>query len=500
MALPSAPTYNGALMAVGSLLGVDVGTHSAKGCAFDRDGRVLAAAEIAYQHDTPAPGWAEMDAERWWHATRDILRALTSAPGVQPIDALGVTGQAPTLVAVDADGRPLRPAILWLDVRSEADAAALAARLGPEAEALGGNRVHAYYLGPKLAWLRDHEPTVLERAATILQSHSVPVMRLTGARVTDYSSAALCAPLYDARSRAWSRAMCERLSIPYALLPALHPAHAVAGTVTAAAARETGVVAGTPVVVGGADFAASTLAAGVLDPGEACLMLGTSGNLIAPLPEPGFDTRLINTHHVGCERALTLGATLSGAVQEWFRGVAAPGVDFETLDAEAAGIFAGADGVTLLPYLQGERTPHWDAGARGAFLGLSLAHRRGHLYRAVLEGIAVSFRHCADVMRDSGVTLREVVAVDGGARSGLWRQIIADALGVPLFYLPDAAGAAAGAALLAGLGSGALASVETARRWRGPLLRHTPDPASTATYARMLAARKDLYPALRGIA
>jgi xylulokinase len=292
--------------------------------------------------------------------------------------------------------------------------------------------------------------------------------------------------------------MCERLAIPYSLLPALQPAHAIAGTVMATAARETGVAAGTPVVVGGADFAASTLAAGVLDPGEACLMLGTSGNLIAPLAEPGFDTRLINTHHVGCERALTLGATLSGAVQEWFRGVSAPG-DFETLDAEAATIAAGADGVTLLPYLQGERTPYWDGGARGAFLGLSLAHRRGHLYRAVLEGIAVSFRHCADVVRDSGVTLREIIAVDGGARSALFRQIMADALGVPLLYLPDAAGAPAGAAVLAGLGSGALASPQIARRWRGPLLRHTPEPARTATYARMLAARKDTYPALRGI-
>lgn len=487
-------------MAIGSLLGLDLGTHSAKGCAFDRDGHVLAAAEITYQHDAPARGEAEMDPERWWDATRDILKSLTRASAVTSVEAIGITGQAPTIIAVDDDGRALRPAILWLDVRSTAEARELADRFGADAARVGGNRLHAYYGGPKLAWLRRHEPEILKQTATILQSHSFPVMRLTGARVTDFSSAALWAPLYDARARAWSAVACGRLGIAPSLLPALRPAHAVAGAVTAAAARETGVAEGTPVVVGGADFAASTLAAGVVDPGEACLMLGTSGNLIAPLAAPGFDTRLINSHHVGCDRALTLGATLSGAVQEWFRRVAAPDVPFDTLDAEAAAVPAGAGGLTLMPYLQGERTPYWDADARGTFLGLTLAHGRGHLYRAVLEGIAVSFRHCANVVRGSGVTLREVIVVDGGARSALWRQIIADALGVPLFYLPDAAGAPAGAAVLAGLGSGALAGVETARRWRGPLVRHAPDPARTATYERMLARRTELYPALRRIA
>ena len=492
--------YNAARMAIGSLLGLDLGTHSAKGCAFDADGHVLAKAEIPYEYDAPARGMAEMDVERWWDATREILRSLTRAPGVSGVEAIGITGQAPTIIAVDAEGRPLRPAILWLDVRSTEEASALADDFGDEASRLGGNRLHAYYGGPKLAWLRRHEPDVLARTTTFLQSHSLPVMRLTGSRVTDFSSAALWAPLYDARERAWSAHACARLGVAPAQLPALRPAHAVAGTVTAAAARETGIPEGTPVVVGGADFAASTLAAGVVDPGEACLMLGTSGNLIAPLAAPGFDTRLINSHHVGCERALTLAATLSGAVQEWFRRVAAPDVPFDTLDAEAASVPAAAAGVTLLPSLQGERTPYWDAHARGAFVGLTLAHGRGHLYRAVLEGVAVSFRHCAQVVRDSGVTLREVIVVDGGARSALWRQIITDALGVPVFYRPDAAGAPAGAAVLAGIGSGVLESAAAAKRWRGRLVRHTPEPACTATYERMLARRAELYPALRRIA
>jgi len=486
-------------MTVRVLLGVDIGTTSAKGAAFDLDGRLLAQESIAYEHRVPAAGWAEADADSWWDAVRRILGTLAAAAGGR-VEAVGVTGQAPTLLAVDADGHPLAPAILWLDVRAEAEATALAARMGPRAEEIGGNRLHAYYLGPKAVWLRRHAPEVWAQTATLLQSHSYPVLKLTGARVTDPSSAALCAPLYDARARAWSAEGAAAAGVEVARLPALRPARAVAGGVTAAAARETGLAPGTPVVVGGADFAASTLAAGVTEPGEACLMLGTSGNLIVPQVRPDFDTRLINAPHVGCDRYLALGATLCGAVQEWFRSVFARGVPFDTLDAESGAVPAGAEGLRLLPYLQGERTPLWDAGARGAFVGLSLAHGRGHLYRAVLEGIALSLRHSLEVLRERGARLDEVVAVNGGARSALWRQILCDALGAPLTYLPDGTGAPAGAALLAGLGVGALADVTAAKAWRGRLVRHTPDPGRGAVYTAMLAERLALYPALRRVA
>ncbi len=486
-------------MATRVLLGVDIGTSSAKGAAFDRAGRCLGAAEVAYRHAAPRPGWAEADPEEWWRAAADILRRLVAVAGRGAVDGVGITGQAPTLLAVDAEGRPVRPAILWLDVRSAEEAETAAAAIGAEAERIGGNRLHAYYLGPKLAWLARHEPERHAATATVLQSHSYPVFRLTGARITDYSSAALCAPLYDARARAWSRDMCARLGVAPGLLPALGAAHDVAGRVTAEAARETGLAEGTPVVVGGADFAASTLAAGVSEPGEACLMLGTAGNLVMPLGAAGFDTRLINTHHVGCDRFLALGATLAGAVQQWFHETLAPGIGFETLDREAAATAPGAEGARCLPYLQGERTPVWDATARGALTGLSLAHGRGHLYRAILEGVAVSFRHCLEVAREGGLELGEVVAVNGGARSALWRQILSDALGVPLLYLPESPGAPAGAALLAGIGAGVLPGVEAAKAWRGAPVRHAPDAAATAVYAGILAERIKLYPALRAL-
>ena len=486
-----------AVMAPDVLIGVDLGTSSVKGVAIDVGGRCRALEEVECGYRSPRPGWAEADAEAWWDAARGIVRALVAAVGARSVAAVGVTGQAPTLLLVDAAGAPLGPAIVWLDVRSEEEAAELARCLGPEAERIGGNRIHPYYLGPKLAWMRRHEGARLARAALVLQSHSYPVWKLTGAAVTDYSSAALCAPLYDAAARRWSAEMCARVGVDPGLLPSLRAAHAVAGAVTARAAVETGLLEGTPVVVGGADFAASTLAAGVTEPGEACLMLGTAGNLVAPLVGPGRDTRLINTHHVGVDRHLALGATLCGAALQWVRSMTAPELPWAEVDREAAQVAPGADGLAMLPYLAGERTPVWDAAARGAFAGLTLAHGRAHLFRAALEGVAVSFRHCLAVAREAGAVVEEIVAVDGGARSSLWRRILCDALGVPLSSAPDSPGAPAGAALLAGIGAGVLDGPSAAKRWRGPLERLVPDPAAEDLYARLLAERVELYERLR---
>ena len=482
-----------------AVLGLDLGASSATGAAFDLSGRCLAAEESAYRHAAPHAGWAEADAEAWWRATGDVLRRIAAAVGRDNVEAVAVTGPAPTLLAVDAQGQPLRPAILSVDARSVGEVAPMAARL-PEAERIGGNRLHAQSLGPKLAWLQRHEPEAYGAAAAVLQSHSYPVLRLTGRAVTDHSSAALCAPLYDVRRRRWSEDACDRLAVAPSLLPEIAAAHAMAGRITASAARDTGLHEGTPVVVGGADLAASTLAAGVTEPGEACLTIDARGTLVMPFTDGAFDTRLINGHHVGCDRYLAVGATLAGAVLDWFRDAMAPGVSLDALDAEAGAVPAGAGGVTLVPYLSGERTPIWDPSARGAFLGLSLAHGRGHLYRAVLEGVAVSFRHCLEVAREHGLALREVIAVGGGARSALWRQILCDALGAPLLYVPDNAGAPAGAAMLAALGTGGLPDVHAAKAWRGHMLEHRPDPAGTEIYAGLLAERVRRYPALRAIA
>ncbi|HEY8076835.1 MAG TPA: FGGY family carbohydrate kinase, partial [Labilithrix sp.] len=371
------------------LLGVDIGTSGVRAAVFEPNGTLVADASVACGYDTPRPGWAEADPREWWKAACGAIRAVGAKTELDAIAAMAVVGQAPTAVLVDERGAPTRPAILWLDTRAEA-----------EARELG---THAYYLGPKLLWLSRHGGAGAE---TLLQSHSYIAFNLTGETSVDASTAALCVPLFDLASRKWMHDACDRVGIMRHMLPPVRGAHEVIGAVGGLAASETGLRKGTPVVAGGGDFAAATLGAGVVDPGEACLMLGTAGNLLVPLAAPGTDARLINAHHVGADVWLSLGGTLSGGAQEWLRrALGMP--SFEELDAEAATIAPGSEGLLFLPYLQGERTPIWDVTARGTYVGLSLAHGRGHLWRALLEGIALSFVDCASIL---AAPLRELVA------------------------------------------------------------------------------------------
>jgi xylulokinase len=481
------------------LLAIDIGTTGVRVALFDVRGGLIADATAPASPDVSEAGWAEAVPERWWQLTCRLLGELAArAPrgAVAAVAAVAVAGQAPTAVLVDDAGNALGNAILWLDTRADA-----------EARALGSD---AYYLGPKLAWLAAHEPERLARARWVLQSHAFLAHKLTGEVATDPSTAALCAPLFDLAARTWREEACAAVGVRRDQLPPIRTAHEVLGEVTAVAARATGLRAGTPVVVGGGDFAAATLGAGVLEEGEACLMLGTAGNLLVPRRTPGTDARLINAHHVGTERWLSLGGTLAGGAQEWLRHALARGAGgddtavrgplpaFDLLDGEAARVPAGSAGLAFLPYLQGERTPIWDASARGAFVGLSLQHGRGHLWRALLEGVALSFVDCQAVLEEGGVHLREVVAANGGGKSALFRQILCDALGVPLVYMPGASGTVAGAAILAGLGVGAFEDASAARTWRGETLRHEPDPEATATYRARLAVRREIYAGLRG--
>lgn len=474
------------------LLGVDIGTTGVRAVAWETNGRLVADASLPCGYDTPHPGWAEADASAWWRATAMLLGRLP----VADVTAVCVTGQAPTAVLVDDAFAPLAPALLWLDTRAELEATELG--------------VHSYYLGPKLLWLSRHRGEALSRARWVLQSHAFLAAQLTGLVATDPSTAALCAPLFDLGARQWLHDACSRVGVRDDQLPPIRFADEILGTVSKEAARATGLRAGTPVAVGGGDFAAATLGAGVLEDGEACLMLGTAGNLLVPRSTPGCDERLINAHHVGARTWLSLGGTLSGGAQEWFRQAVSRGstLDEDTglrgvlpaldvLDREAAVVPTGSDGLLFLPYLQGERTPIWDASARGAYVGLGLQHGRGHLWRALLEGIALSFVDCQAVLEEDGVELHEVVAANGGGKSALFRQILSDALGVPLTYTPAGGGTAAGAAILAGLATGELASARESKSWRGSVLRHEPAAEATRRYRDLHALRRDVYAALR---
>jgi xylulokinase len=452
------------------LLGIDVGTTGVRAAVFEPDGRLVADASVPCGYDSPRAGFAEADPRKWWDA---VVAALARVPCANA-SAIAVVGQAPTAVLVDASGEPTAPAILWLDTRADA-----------EAKELG---TQAYYLGPKLLWLSRHAPDALSRAKWILQSHAYIAQKLTGEAATDPSTAALCIPLFDLASKRWVHD--ARIGVREDQLPPIRASHEVIGTVTPPAATATGLRAGTPVVSGGGDFAAATLGAGVIEEGEACLMLGTAGNLLVPLSRPGTDARMINSHHVGADVWLSLGGTLSGGAQEWLRAsLGKP--SFEDLDAEASRIPAGSEGLLFLPYLQGERTPIWDVNARGAYVGLSLQHGRGHLWRALLEGIALSFADCASILN---APLRSVLAANGGGKSALFRQILCDALGVPLEYAPSASGTVAGAAVLAGLASNQLPSAASSRAFRGPLTRHTPSGASI--YQVLLSLRRESYAGL----
>lgn len=492
-------------MARAVLLGIDIGTTGVRGALFADDGTVLADANVACPHDAPHPGWAETDPNAWWRAVGRVLRELATTTTLADVACVAVAGQAPTVVLLDNAGAVVRPAVLWLDTRAEREAR----ELGTE----------AYYLGPKLLWLARHEPAALARTKWMLQSHAFVAQRLTGEVAFDASTAALALPLFDLAKLDWVHSAFSNVhdantggGVTPAQMPPVRRAHELLGKVTAEAASATGLRAGTPVVVGGADFAAATLGAGVLAEGESCLMLGTAGNLLVPRKTPGTDPRLINAFHVGTESWLSLGGTLSGGAQEWLRHALARGslVDddtavrgalptFEVLDGEAARVTAASEGLLFLPYLQGERTPIWDVTARGAYVGLGLHHGRGHLWRALLEGIALGFVDCQAVLEDGGVKLREVVAANGGGKSALFRQILCDALGVPLAYASKGGGTVAGAAILAALGAGILGKAEDARAWRGEVLRHEPDLAAHRRYRELLDLRREAYRGLRGV-
>jgi xylulokinase len=485
------------------LLGLDIGTTGVRAALYDADGTLLGDASVRCAFDSPSPGFAEIDAERWWRATQRVLSELAMSSilaSLSEVSAIAVVGQAPTLALVDETGNALGPAILWLDTRASA-----------EAKALGQ---HPYYLGPKLRWLAQSPGRdSLRRARWLLQAHAYIAYKLTGKAAVDPSTAALCSPLFELESRRWEHKDLSSFGLRTEQLPPVRRAEEILGEVISAAARTIGhgLPPGTPVVVGGGDFAAAALGSGVIDEGEACLMLGTAGNLLLPRRSPGTDDRLINAHHVGVDRWLSLGGTLSGGAHEWLRNaisrpLGAPSTavrhslpSFDLLDDEAATLSPGSDGLVFLPYLQGERTPIWDAEARGAYVGLHLQHGRGHLWRAMLEGVALSFASCQRVLEEDGIRLRDVIATDGGGKSPLFRQILCDALGIPLGYAPMSGGTVAGAAILAGLGTGAIRASEDARRWRGALVMHEPTPSAHARYRELLELRQASYEGLKPV-
>jgi xylulokinase len=479
-------------------LALDIGTSSTKAALYQEDGRLLGASSASYAVSYPHPGWAEQDPGEWWGAVQSVCQEIMACCPPQ-VKAVCLSGQAPSCVPVDRQGRPLRKAILWLDRRAAPQADWLRERLGLErAEQISGNTLDGYYGGVKWVWFRQQEPELYRQTWKILQASGYIALQLTGEAAVDHSQAGLCSPAYNLRQRGWDSQACEEMEIEAGVLPDLRHSWDVVGQVTPQAAEATRLPAGTPVVCGGGDYACACLGAGVLRAGTAAMMLGTSGNLLVPAPRR-TDTRLFNTVHVTGE-GLSLGGVLAGGAVRWFvdmLGDERPDL-LAILEKEALQVPPGAEGLIFLPYLMGERTPIWDPYARGVFLGLSSRHRRGHLYRAVLEGVALAYRQMVEIFAENNSPIDEVIAINGGARSPLWRQIFADILEIPIRWRPSSGGTALGAAFLAARGAGDQPGFDSLSGWLEPTLDTVPLAQSNELYARHYAVFKALHERLKG--
>jgi xylulokinase len=472
---------------VTALVGLDVGTTGVKALAVGTDGEVLARAERGYPLSTPHPGWAEQSPADWARAAEEALADLQ----VDDVAGIGLSGQMHGLVALDADERVLRPAILWNDQRTAAECAEIEERIGlARLIELTRNRALTGFTAPKLLWLRRHEPEVYERIAHVLLPKDSVRLALTGERASDVADASGTL-LFDVASRRWSGDVLEALELPADWLPPALESPTVSGET-----RD-----GIPVAAGAGDQAAGAVGVGVHEPGPASVVLGTSGVVFAALPEPALDPEA--RAHVFCHAVPgmwhAMGVMLSAAGSlGWLRDALAPGEPFERLLTEAERWEPGAEGLVFLPYLAGERTPHADPDARGAFVGLSLRHDRGALVRAVLEGVAYGLRDCLEVLRALGCTVTVGRVSGGGARSDLWLRIVASVLGVPLERTAAEEGAAYGAALLGGVAGGVFADVPAAVA-ACVRVRETvePDPEWARLYADGYARFRALYPALR---
>ena len=486
-------------------LGIDVSTTGAKALLVDEKGAVAASATTPLTLSTPKPLWSEQDPHEWWSAASASIRQALSAAGAGGPDvaSIGLTGQMHGLVLLDGSHRVLRPAILWNDQRTGAQCDAIRARMGGRKPLVKvtGNDALTGFTAPKILWVREHEPEVYAKARLVLLPKDYVRLRLTGAAAMDKADGSGTL-LFDLGQRGWSREVLGRLEIPAEWLPATFEGPEATGRVAAAAASETGLPEGTPVVAGGGDQAAGAVGAGAVRPGVVALTLGTSGVVFVttdrPLVEP--EGRLHAFCHAVPGRWHFMGVTLSAAGSlQWYRDTLAPAEGFDALVGEAEQAPAASEGLVFLPYLSGERTPYPDPHARGSFVGLTLRHRRAHLTRSVLEGVAFSMRDCFALLKQAGIgDVRQVRVAGGGAKSALWRRICASVLGVELVTVNSTEGAAYGAALLAGVGAGAWPSVEAACDATIAVTgRDEPDPAWVKAYDALYPRYRELYPALK---
>jgi xylulokinase len=482
----------------GSLIGLDVGTSGARAVAINLLGNVVASASEEYPLSTPRPGWVEQDPEQWWVASQAVLNRVVAELRDPPL-GLGLTGQMHGSVFLDASDRVIRPALLWSDQRTASQCQAITEKVGRERLVeITGNPALTGFQAPKILWLRDNEPAEYARVRRVLLPKDYVRLKLTGEFATDASDASGTL-LLDLRRRSWSDELLQALGIPRHWLPTVFESPDVTGKITAGAAAASGLPAGLTVAAGGGDNAAAAVGNGIVREGLISSSIGTSGVVFADSGELRIDPqgRLHAFCHAVPGRYHLIGVTLSaGGSLRWWRDASGSGLDYDAMASLAAQVAPGSEGLLFLPYLSGERTPHLDPDARGAFVGLNVRHSLAHLTRAVMEGVTYSLKDCLDLMIGLGVPVTQVVATGGGARSPLWRQLQADVFGLPIHRAVSEEGPAFGAALLAGVASGVYADVFEA----SALIRldpevTAPDPRLRELYRGYHAAYVDLYAA-----
>lgn len=484
-------------------IGLDVSTTATKAILVDDTGAVLGVAVSSYDYETPRPLWTEQDPHLWWGATVDAVRQVLADSGVvgSAVDAVGLTGQMHGSVLLDEHGEVVRPAILWNDQRTAAECDEIRRRVGRERLIeITGNDALTGFTAPKLLWVARNEPDNWARTRHVLLPKDYVRYRLTDAYALDVAGGSGTI-LFDLAKRTWSEEVVEALDIDPDLLPPTFEGTDVTGTVSGTAAEATGLQSGTPVVGGGGDQSANAVGVGAVTSGVVALSLGTSGVVFATTDGPAIESqgRVHSFCHAVPGRWHMMGVMLSAAGSlRWLRDAIAPGTPYEDLVAGADEVEAGAEGLLFLPYLTGERTPHPDPEARGAFVGLTVRHDLRHLTRAVLEGVAFGLRDGLDLMTGAGLeTPTQIRASGGGIKSALWRQILADVLEAEIVTVATEEGAAYGAALLAGVGAGWFSDVDEAC---GAVVSVEPSATPSAqvpVYSESHARYRQLYPALR---
>jgi xylulokinase len=490
------------------LLGIDIGTYSSKGVLCTPDGKVVASHVVEHGISMPRPGWVEQDADAiWWNDTVEICRALISAEHpAEEIAGVAVSAIGPCMLPVDENGRPLRPGVLYgIDTRAHAEIDWLNERFGEQAIFdLGGMALTSQAIGPKILWLKNHEPDIYAKTHKILTASSYLIYRMTGEFVIDKHTGAHSNPLIDIDSLAYADRFAEPI-IGLDRMPDLKWSTEIAGVVTAEAAEKTGLTPGTPVTAGAVDAAAEALSVGVTEPGDLMVMYGTTLFFALVTDRPIPDRRMWATGYVlpGLYD-IAGGMATSGAITRWFRdefGAAEMAAEaqggpnaYAALAGAAETVRAGSDGLICLPYFSGERTPIQDPDARGVIAGLTLSHTRAHLYRAILEGTAYGVRHNLETFGDMGASPKRLVAVGGGANNRLWLQIVSDVTGEEQIVPERTVGASYGDAMLAGLATGLVPDVDTlTTQWVKVAEVIRPNPEASAIYDHYYPVYRDLY-------